>query len=151
MTKTLPMDLDDFDLDRFLMAQRSAYDAALAELKRGRKQSHWMWFVFPQMRGLGSSLMAQRYAIGCQEEAAAYLQHPVLGARLSDCTAAVLKHAGKTPSEIFGYPDDMKFKSSMTLFAAAAGPGSMFQTAIDRFFDGKSDEKTLALIRGSNA
>jgi uncharacterized protein (DUF1810 family) len=151
VNRTLPVDLDDFDLDRFLMAQRSAYAAALAELKQGRKRSHWMWFVFPQMRGLGSSLMAQRYAIGCPEEAAAYLQHPVLGPRLADCVAAVLKHAGKTPSEIFGYPDDLKFKSSMTLFATAAGPGSAFRTAIDRFFDGQSDEKTLALIRGSNA
>lgn len=151
MNKTLPVDLDDFDLDRFLMAQRSAYDAALAELRHGRKLSHWMWFVFPQMRGLGSSLMAQRYGIGGRQEASAYLQHPVLGARLADCTAAVLKHTARAPSEIFGYPDDMKFKSSMTLFAAAAGPGSIFQTALDRFFDGQSDEKTLALIRGSNA
>jgi len=151
MNRTLPVDLDDFDLDRFLMAQRSAYDAALAELKQGHKQSHWMWFVFPQMRGLGSSLMAQRYAIGSREEAAAYLQHPVLGARLAECTAAALRHSAKTPSDIFGYPDDMKFKSSMTLFAAADGPGSLYQTAIDRFFDGESDEKTLALLRSSDA
>jgi len=135
-----------FDLSRFVEAQEGAYADAIAELRAGAKRSHWMWFVFPQVEGLGTSPMAQRYALSGPDEARAYLAHPVLGARLRECTRAVLAVEGRTLHEIFGSPDDLKFRSSMTLFEIAAGPGSDFSTALDRFCGGVRDPATLARL-----
>lgn len=142
------MDADDpFDLQRFLTAQDPVIDTVLRELEAGRKRSHWMWFVFPQLRGLGASAMATHYGIGSLAEARAYLAHPVLGPRLVRCTDTVLAVAGRSPHDIFGSPDDMKFRSSMTLFARASDdPETVFGRALDRFCDGRPDAKTLALL-----
>jgi uncharacterized protein (DUF1810 family) len=140
-------DGDPFDLHRFVEAQAPVFDAALAELRGGRKRSHWMWFVFPQLRGLGSSSTAAFYGIGSLAEAQAYLAHPLLGPRLDQCTDAVMAVAGKSLHDIFGAPDDVKFRSSMTLFARAAGDDdSVFSRAIDRYYGGRRDERTLALL-----
>jgi uncharacterized protein (DUF1810 family) len=132
-----------YDLERFVAAQQGVYATALAELRAGRKRSHWMWFVFPQIAGLGYSAMAQKYAIGSADEAAAYLAHPTLGARLRECAAAALLHADESVSAIFGHPDDLKFHSSMTLFADVAPDEAVFQDCLDRFFDGQPDAATL--------
>jgi len=138
---------DPFRLERFVEAQASVFDAALDELRAGRKRSHWMWFVFPQLRGLGHSPMAAFYGIVSLEEGRAYLAHSLLGPRLVLCTQAVLAHEGRSLSAIFGSPDDLKFRSSMTLFALAAGEESpAFRTALDRFCEGRPDERTLALL-----
>jgi uncharacterized protein (DUF1810 family) len=137
---------DPFDLDRFVQAQDGVYAAALAELRAGRKTSHWMWFVFPQIDGLGRSQTARFFAVKSLAEARAYLAHPVLGKRLRECTTAVLGVAGLTASEIFGYPDDIKFRSSMTLFERAAPGCGLFSDALDRFFDGGRDRMTLELL-----
>jgi uncharacterized protein (DUF1810 family) len=118
------MDDDPYSLQRFLDAQAPVYERVLGELRAGRKRSHWMWFVFPQIAGLGQSEMARRYAISSLAEAKTYREHPVLGARLRDCTALVNQVDGRSIDEIFGYPDDLKFHSSMTLFARAAGATS---------------------------
>ena len=136
-----------FDLERFVAAQRSSYDQALAELRAGDKRSHWMWFMFPQLAGLGFSAMAQRYAISGLDEAQAYLQHPVLGERLRVCTAAVNAVTGRTAHEVFGSPDDMKFRSSMTLFGRAAPAEPAFRTALKRYFDGQEDPRTLEKLQ----
>ena len=125
------------NLGRFVEAQAPVHDRALAELKAGRKQSHWMWFVFPQIAGLGRSPMAQHYAIQNLAEARAFLAHPLLGARLRECTQAVLDVEGKTAHEIFGSPDDLKFRSSMTLFAHAAPDEELFRAALEKYFDGE--------------
>jgi uncharacterized protein (DUF1810 family) len=136
-----------FDLNRFLTAQSGVYDTALAELKAGRKRSHWMWFVFPQMRGLGMSSMAERYGIVSLDEAKAYLAHPVLGARLWLCTEVVLAARERTLHDIFASPDDLKFVSSMTLFALADGrPDNAFKESIDRLCGGRMDSRTLVLL-----
>jgi uncharacterized protein (DUF1810 family) len=136
------------DLDRFISAQAGIFDTALSELEAGRKRSHWMWFIFPQMRGLGMSAMAQKYGVASLEEARAYLAHPVLGGRLRRVTEAVLEVKGRSLNEIFGSPDDMKFGSSMTLFALADGrPDSLFHQAIDRYCDGRMDQRTIDLLR----
>ena len=132
------------DLERFVRAQDGVYPTALAEISAGHKRSHWMWFVFPQLAGLGSSPTAQRYAIGGLAEARAYLDHPVLGPRLVECANALLKTSGSA-AEIFGYPDDLKLRSSMTLFARAADDAAPFQAVLDRFYDGP-DERTLELL-----
>jgi uncharacterized protein (DUF1810 family) len=132
-----------FDLARFTAAQAGVYDQALAELKAGRKRSHWMWFVFPQIAGLGSSPSARRYAISSLEEARAYLADPVLGPRLIDCASALLAGEGRTAEEILGYPDDLKLRSSMTLFRRAAPEIEVFQEVLDRFYEGKPDPQTL--------
>ncbi|WP_132516747.1 DUF1810 domain-containing protein [Rhizobium sp. BK376] len=137
---------DSHDLDRFVTAQSGVYDQALAELSAGRKRTHWMWFVFPQFAGLGHSTMSQRYAIESIAEAKAYLAHPVLGARLRQCVEAMLSVKAKSAHDILGYPDDLKFRSSMTLFSSVAGHGSPFAQAIDRFFEGEPDRKTLELV-----
>lgn len=137
---------DPFGLSRFLTAQEGIYAAALAELRNGRKQTHWMWFVFPQIEGLGSSPMAKRYAIKAWEEARQYLLHPVLGARLRECATALLELQGRSISEIMGFPDDLKLKSSMTLFAVLDGPGSVFVRVLDRYFNGVQDAQTLHLL-----
>ena len=137
---------DPFDLSRFTSAQAGVYDRAFAELQAGEKRSHWMWFIFPQLDGLGSSPTARRYAIKCMDEARHYLGHPVLGLRLVECAEAVFGVEGRSVSEIFGYPDDLKLKSSMTLFAAAAGSESAFDRVLDKYFDGEQDDKTLQLL-----
>lgn len=142
------MAIDPFDLQRFVSAQASVFDRALDELRAARKRSHWMWFIFPQARGLGLSDMATHYGIGSLEEAGAYLAHPVLGPRLRQCTEAVLAApAGAGLHDIFGSPDDMKFGSSMTLFALAAGGSERcFTQALDRFCAGRQDARTLDLL-----
>ncbi len=139
--------MDPFDLARFVDAQAGNHAQALEELRAGRKRSHWMWFVFPQFEGLGLSATSRRYAIRSLDEARAYLAHPVLGARLLECTRATNAHAGRSAHEIFGSPDDMKLRSSMTLFELAAGPGSEFSKALEKYFDGRRDAKTLELVR----
>lgn len=141
---------DNFDLQRFRSAQDQVYQTALAELRDGRKRSHWMWFMFPQIKGLGSSAMALRYAIGSKEEAQAYLSDPVLSSRLREMTGAMLDLEGVSAHDVLGYPDDAKFRSSMTLFAAV-GSDPIYNEALGRFFDGRADEMTLAILRGSNA
>ncbi|HVX15264.1 MAG TPA: DUF1810 domain-containing protein [Pirellulales bacterium] len=137
---------DPCDLDRFVQAQESDYERALSEIGSGRKRSHWMWYIFPQYEGLGFSSTAQRYAIKSVEEAAAYLKHPVLGPRLVECAAAALRVEGRSASDIFGSPDDMKLRSSATLFAHVSPPGSVFEQLLSRFFQGQPDKKTLDLI-----
>ncbi|QJE01377.1 DUF1810 domain-containing protein [Massilia forsythiae] len=136
----------DFNLERFVEAQQGVYDKALAELQAGRKRSHWMWFIFPQVAGLGGSAMAQRYAIASGEEAAAYLAHPLLGPRLRACAAAVASHGERAIGEILDHPDDLKFRSSMTLFADVAPDEALFQRCIDQFFGGEPDAATLARL-----
>lgn len=133
---------DRFALGRFVVAQEAIYPRALDELRAGRKLSHWMWFIFPQLAGLGRSAMAERFAISGRQEAQAYLAHPVLGPRLRRCTDAVLAHCDRSAHDIFGSPDDLKFRSSITLFAAAGG-GEAFEAALTRFFAGERDPETL--------
>ncbi len=137
---------DRYDLNRFLNAQEGVYERALSELKAGEKRTHWMWFIFPQIEGLGHSPAARRYSIRSIEEARAYLDHPVLGKRLKECTEAVVSLKYGSLSEIFGYPDDMKFKSSMTLFEKAAGPGSVFSAALEKYCGGERDSGTLGIL-----
>ena len=133
------------DLERFVQAQDGVYDNALAEIVDGHKRSHWMWFIFPQIAGLGSSPTAQRYAIRDLAEARAYMAHPVLGPRLVSCTSALLAHQEKNAGRILGYPDDLKLRSSMTLFSRAADHPTVFHQVIDLFYEGP-DERTLALL-----
>jgi uncharacterized protein (DUF1810 family) len=137
---------DPHDLGRFVAAQAGAYATALAELRDGRKRSHWMWLVFPQLAGLGSSAMARRYAIAGVAEARAYLGHPVLGARLVECAEALLAVEGRSAREIMGSPDDLKLRSCATLFARVAPPGSAFERLIDRYYGGEEDAATLRLL-----
>jgi uncharacterized protein (DUF1810 family) len=136
---------DPFDLQRFLDAQAPIYARVVAELRRGQKQTHWMWFVFPQLAGLGHSAMAQRFAIASREEAVAYLGHGVLGLRLRECTALVTAVEGRTAREILGSPDDLKFQSSMTLFGAVSSDPE-FSAAIAKFYGGRPDQRTLDLL-----
>jgi len=138
---------DAFDLDRFVRAQDPVLAQVRRELGEGRKRSHWMWFVFPQLRGLGRSAMAQRYGIGSLAEARAYLAHPVLGPRLVECTGLVNGLAGRSAHRIFGSPDDLKFHSSMTLFASADPDAPVFREALDRYFGGASDASTTEKLR----
>jgi uncharacterized protein (DUF1810 family) len=139
--------IDPFDLERFVTAQAAVFPAVLAELKAGRKRSHWMWFVFPQLRGLGHSAMAGFYGIASLDEARAYLAHPLLGPRLDLCTRTVLDLQDGSLHRIFGSPDDMKFQSSMTLFArAVADQPSPFHQALDRWCGGSLDAQTLRLL-----
>ncbi len=138
---------DPFDLNRFTSAQERVYDTVVAELRSGRKRSHWIWFIFPQIDGLGHSSTSIYYAIKSIEEARQYLNHPVLGARLVQCAETVLAVEGRSVSDIFGYPDDMKLKSSMTLFASVAeNPESVFVRVLDKYFRGEQDERTLQLL-----
>ncbi|QGZ38803.1 uncharacterized protein (DUF1810 family) [Pseudoduganella flava] len=134
-----------FDLDRFVAAQRHAYDDAVRELRAGRKTSHWMWFVFPQLRGLGRSETSRFYGIASLDEARAYAAHPLLGARLRECTQLVNAHAGTPIGTILGSVDALKFRSSMTLFVEATGD-ALFRTALDTFYGGVPDEQTLRLL-----
>ena len=138
---------DVYNLQRFVEAQAGVIEGACAELRRGRKTGHWMWFIFPQLRGLGSSSMAEYYGITSLAEAKWYLEHPLLGERLIECSRIVTLIEGRSLREIFGSPDDMKFKSSMTLFAHAATANSIFIEAIDKYCGGKFDSLTLDLLR----
>lgn len=135
-----------YDLGRYIAAQDGVYPRALAELQAGAKRSHWMWFIFPQIAGLGASPMARLYAIGSLDEACAYCAHPVLGARLRTCTEAVNAVVGRSAHAIFGAPDDIKFRSSMTLFAAAAPDEPLFAQALAQYFGGSPDPLTLAKL-----
>jgi uncharacterized protein (DUF1810 family) len=134
---------DPYDLQRFLDAQEPVFAEVCAELRAGRKRSHWMWFIFPQLRGLGSSATAEYYAISGLEEAKAYLGHPILGPSLVECCRLVTGVQGLSAQEIFGYPDYLKFRSSMTLFAHAASENQPFQAALEKYFDGKPDPLTM--------
>jgi uncharacterized protein (DUF1810 family) len=138
---------DPYDVDRFVYAQEHDHARALVESREGRKRSHWMWYVFPQLAGLGSSPMAERYAIRNLADADAYFRHPVLGPRLVLCAEAALGVAGRSASEIFGTPDDLKLRSCATLFARVSPPGSAFHRLLDRFFGGQPDPRTLALLQ----
>lgn len=137
---------DPYDLNRFVQAQQHDYERALFEIKSGRKRSHWMWYVFPQFEGLGFSATSKRYSIKSVAEARAYLSHPVLGTRLTECVEAVLKIEGKSAYEIFGSPDDLKLKSCATLFAYVSPAESVFDRLLDQFFQGEQDAKTLRLL-----
>jgi uncharacterized protein (DUF1810 family) len=137
---------DPFNLQRFVSAQEEVYSRALEELKSGVKRTHWMWLIFPQIDGLGHSTTAKYYAIVNLEEARAYLNHPVLGERLLECAEAVSAIRGWTASEIFGYPDDVKLKSSMTLFASADETDSPFARVLHKYFQGERDVRTLQLL-----
>lgn len=137
---------DPHDLSRFVQAQAEDYDQALSEVRAGLKQSHWMWFIFPQFAGLGLSSTSRRYAIKSLAEAEAYLRHPVLGPRLVECTEAVVAVTGRSANDIFGSPDDMKLRSSATLFARVSAPGSVFDSVLSKYFDGVPDQRTLHLI-----
>jgi uncharacterized protein (DUF1810 family) len=143
------MSHDAYDLDRFVRAQETDYERALSEITAGRKQTHWMWYIFPQLEGLGRSRVSAHYAISGTAEAGAYLAHPVLGPRLVECAEAVLLHKGTAASGIFGYPDDLKLRSSATLFAAVSPPGSVFHQIIDAFFQGQADETTLRRLQSN--
>jgi uncharacterized protein (DUF1810 family) len=142
---------DPFHLDRFITAQEAVYSQVLDELHSGRKRTHWIWFIFPQMKGLGHSPQANFYGIGSLEEAVAYLRHPLLGPRLGRCTRLVTLVEGRAIREILGSPDDLKFRSSMTLFARAAEdaeiPPTDFKDALQKYFNGEPDPLTLALLR----
>jgi len=137
---------DIYNLQRFLSAQERVYDTVLAELRAGRKSSHWIWFIFPQIAGLGHSAMAQQFAIASLDEANAYLEHPVLGQRLRECTQLVLDVNGRSAEEIFGSPDYLKFRSCMTLFMTAATDNTIFNAALDKYFDGQPDQLTLDIL-----
>jgi uncharacterized protein (DUF1810 family) len=136
---------DSFNLNRFISAQDKVYNRVLAELKSGQKRSHWMWYIFPQLDGLAQSTTSKYYAIKSSSEAIAYLNHPVLGVRILECANTILEIEGKTVSEIFGYPDDLKFKSSMTLFSDVASD-SVFVRVLDKYFQSERDDRTLQLL-----
>ncbi|HLN27341.1 MAG TPA: DUF1810 domain-containing protein [Gemmataceae bacterium] len=138
---------DPYDLSRFVKAQESNYEQAIAEIRSGRKYSHWMWYVFPQFEGLGFSSTSRRYAIKSLAEAKAYLNHPVLGPRLLECVEVALGIEGRSAHDIFGSPDDMKLRSCATLFAHVSPAGSVFHRLLDKYFKGKVDDKTLQLLR----
>lgn len=137
---------DPFDLERFAIAQQDAYAAALSELRGGAKRTHWIWFIFPQFRGLGSSPTSEHFAITSLDEARAYLAHPVLGPRLLACCEALMAWAARlSASDILGHPDDLKLRSSMTLFELVDRPGGVFSQVLDAFFGGQRDERTQRL------
>jgi len=142
----MPAD-DPYDLARFVDAQAPVYAQALDEIRSGRKKTHWMWFIFPQIAGLGHSAMAMKYAVGSLDEARAYLEHPVLGPRLLACARAAVGVEGKSADDVFGSPDDMKLRSSATLFAASPNADPVFEQLLARYFGGTPDEKTLQILR----
>lgn len=141
---------DPYDLDRFVRAQEPDYNQALSELREGHKRSHWMWYIFPQIEGLGLSPMSRQYSIKSAAEAHAYLDHPVLGPRLQECATVVYNISGRSAFEIFGAPDDMKLRSSATLFAGVSG-GGIFEQLIQKYFEGQHDEKTVQALRSPGA
>jgi uncharacterized protein (DUF1810 family) len=140
---------DPYDLNRFVQAQKTVYEQALSEIKNGQKRSHWMWFIFPQFNGLGFSSTSRTYSIKSLAESRAYLNHPVLGARLIECAEAALGVGERSANQIFGSPDDQKLKSCATLFASISPAGSVFDQLLDRFFQGERDSKTLRLLNES--
>ena len=137
---------DPHNLQRFVTAQTEDYQSALRELQRGQKESHWIWYIFPQIAGLGHSPTAQEYAIRSRDEAAAYLAHPLLGTRLQQCCEALLKHQRRRIQDIMGSPDDLKLRSSMTLFARLSSQGSIFHKVLDAFYSGHMDDRTIAFL-----
>ena len=137
---------DPYNLERFVEAQAPVIDQVRSELRGGRKKSHWMWFVFPQLRGLGSSPMAEKYGIGSRDEAEAYLAHPVLGPRLRECTDFVNAIQNASIEQILGYPDDLKFRSSMTLFSMMTNDNGVFRAAIEKYFNGVPDSATVSRL-----
>ena len=137
---------DPYDLSRFIRAQQGDYEQALSEITNGQKRTHWMWYIFPQFDGLAFSSTSKHYAIKSIDEARAYLEHPVLGPRLLTCAEAVLHVEGRSASDIFGYPDDLKLRSSATLFASVSSPGSVFERLLGKYFQGVRDDKTLELL-----
>ena len=137
---------DRFQLQRFVDAQQPVYAAVLSELRSGRKRSHWMWFIFPQVAGLGHSATSRTFAVSSLAEAGAYLAHPTLGPRLRECAALVGSIEGRSIEQIFGHPDDLKFHSSMTLFARAAPQEPIFASCLQKYFSGQPDARTLALL-----
>ena len=139
---------DPYDLNRFVRAQENDYAQALSEIKGGRKRTHWMWYVFPQIDGLAFSSTSKHYSIKSLEEARAYLDHPILGARLLECAEAVLRVEGRSAREIFGSPDDLKLRSCATLFACVSPPGSVFDRLLGKYYGGERDGKTLQLLAG---
>lgn len=141
---------DPFDLERFVKAQENVYKEALSEIRSGRKSSHWMWYIFPQFDGLGLSATSRRYGIKSLAEAKAYLNHPILGARLIECVDAALGVEGRSASEIFGSPDDKKFKSCATLFASVSPVESPFHRVLEKFFYGERDRQTLRLMEATD-
>ena len=141
------MNADPYELSRFVRAQSRVYETVVAELTAGEKRTHWMWFMFPQLAGLGFSDMARRYSLGDVAEANAYLHHPLLGSRLIECTRLVVAVEGAPLAEILGPPDDLKFHSSMTLFAQVDGHAPVIDRALERYFGGELDERTLSLLR----
>jgi len=138
---------DPYNLTRFVDAQERTFEQACAELQAGRKSGHWMWFVFPQIEGLGHSETARRFAISCRAEAEAYLKHPLLGARLRECVRLVNGVSGRSAHEVFGHPDDLKFHSSMTLFASVAADDAVFEEALRKYFAGQRDQLTIEKLR----
>ena len=140
------MNQDPYNLNRFISAQEGIFENVITELGNGRKQTHWMWFIFPQIDGLGFSSTTKYYSIKSGEEARQYLNHPILGVRLLQCAGLVLAVEGKSANEIFGSPDDMKLKSCMTLFARTAGPGSVFTRVLEKYFNGQQDEGTITIL-----
>ena len=142
---------DVFDLQRFVDAQDRDYATVLRELRAGRKRSHWIWYVFPQIRGLGASAMSRKYAISSKDEARAYSEHPILGPRLRECTQRVLDVEGRTAEQIFPYPDDLKFRSCMTLFERSAADPAVFRAALLKYFGGKPDRVTLDILERRQA
>jgi uncharacterized protein (DUF1810 family) len=148
LVEVQPMN-DPYRLSRFIEAQEPVYETVRRELEHGRKESHWMWFIFPQIGGLGHSPTAQRFAISSLDEARAYLAHPLLGSRLIQCTRTINAVRNRTAHQIFGSPDDMKLRSSMTLFQQAANDPEPFKTAIDRYFGGVADQRTLDILATS--
>ena len=142
------MELDRYNLQRFVEAQNPMYQRVLSELREGRKRTHWMWFIFPQIRGLGQSEISQKFSIGSLYEAEAYFEHPILGPRLKECAELVNAIQNRAIEDIFGYPDHLKFRSSMTLFAQAAPGEKIFNEALDKYFAGSPDEFTLSRLAG---
>ncbi|MEO8577061.1 MAG: DUF1810 domain-containing protein [Gemmatimonadales bacterium] len=140
------MSADSHDLGRFIEAQEPVYDHVIAEIRDGRKRTHWMWFVFPQLAGLGNSSMAARYAIRDPGEPRDYLEHPILGSRLIECAEAALAVEGRSAMEIFGTPDDLKLRSCATLFAQVSAPDSVFHRILDKYYSGEPDRRTLQLL-----
>ena len=139
---------DEYNLKRFVSPQEHTYASVIAELKRGRKTSHWIWYIFPQVTGLGASATSEIYSIKSLAEARGYLAHPLLGARLKECTSLVLQLEGLSAQDIFGYPDYLKFRSCMTLFAAVADGDGTFRQALDKYYGGVGDERTLGILDG---
>lgn len=139
--------IDTFNLQRYIEAQEGSYASVLQELRAGQKCSHWMWYIFPQIKGLGGSSTSRKYAISSQGEATAYLEHPILGSRLRECTQLVMDVEGRTAEQIFSYPDNLKFRSCMTLFEGSATDPTIFRAALLKYFGGKSDQLTLDILK----